>query len=300
MSKAIYKPKGKAGEYAEWACNLYVGCSNDCDYCYCKRGVLGHVMGAPEATLKKCFKDEDDAFGVFCKELEKFLPELRKSSLFFTFSSDPMIPATRRLNMRCIKYAVMRGVRVQVLTKNITFLSHWEWRSLPRDMVAWGFTLTGCDDKERGASSNDARIAAMRYISSLGFKTFASLEPVISPDQTYRMAVGICDCCDVVKVGLLSGVKKDYYDTKEVSKMVEWIRLLFPEYRKHVYFKNSVTDLLGMEKEEPVDVFRAPVWRHDYTPVDREVFGRALGKYLDRQAILALEGAIAPENLPEK
>lgn len=28
--KAIYKPAGKAGEYAKYACNFYVGCSNDC------------------------------------------------------------------------------------------------------------------------------------------------------------------------------------------------------------------------------------------------------------------------------
>ena len=48
---------GKAGEYARWACNLHVGCSNDCDYCYCKRGVLGSAMGAPRTTLKKCFKN---------------------------------------------------------------------------------------------------------------------------------------------------------------------------------------------------------------------------------------------------
>lgn len=50
--KAIYKPAGKAREYAEWACNLFVGCSNDCSYCYCKRGALGSVMGRPQATLK--------------------------------------------------------------------------------------------------------------------------------------------------------------------------------------------------------------------------------------------------------
>lgn len=30
---AIYQPKGKAGEYAKYAVNFYVGCSNDCDYC---------------------------------------------------------------------------------------------------------------------------------------------------------------------------------------------------------------------------------------------------------------------------
>ena len=45
MNKAIYKPKGKAGGYAEWACNLFVGCSNNCSYCYCKKGRSGSRYG---------------------------------------------------------------------------------------------------------------------------------------------------------------------------------------------------------------------------------------------------------------
>ena len=31
--KALYNPAGKAGEYAAWACNFFVGCSNGCKYC---------------------------------------------------------------------------------------------------------------------------------------------------------------------------------------------------------------------------------------------------------------------------
>lgn len=31
MSKAIYKPKGKAGEYAMYACNFYNGCCFACN-----------------------------------------------------------------------------------------------------------------------------------------------------------------------------------------------------------------------------------------------------------------------------
>lgn len=42
--KAIYQPAGKAGEYGTWGCNFYVGCLNDCEYCFCPdflRLVLG-------------------------------------------------------------------------------------------------------------------------------------------------------------------------------------------------------------------------------------------------------------------
>ena len=68
--KAIYSPKGKAGEYAEYACNFYVGCSNGCEYCYCKKGILAATMGGNSPTLKKCFKDEYHALEVFEKELK--------------------------------------------------------------------------------------------------------------------------------------------------------------------------------------------------------------------------------------
>ena len=68
MNKAIYKPKGKAGEYARFACNFYVGCSNDCSYCYCKKGVLGHSMGGTEVKLEKCFINEGHALHTFREE----------------------------------------------------------------------------------------------------------------------------------------------------------------------------------------------------------------------------------------
>lgn len=32
--KIIYKPAGKAQEYSLWAANFYLGCSNNCSYCY--------------------------------------------------------------------------------------------------------------------------------------------------------------------------------------------------------------------------------------------------------------------------
>lgn len=53
--KAIYNPSGKAGEYSYWACNFYVGCSNGCTYCYCKKGILAGAMGQDKPQLKKCF-----------------------------------------------------------------------------------------------------------------------------------------------------------------------------------------------------------------------------------------------------
>lgn len=259
MSKAIYKPKGKAGEYAEWACNLYVGCSNDCAYCYCKKGVLSHAMGGPVPKLKACFRNENHALDVFIRELESNLSELQNSSLFFTFSSDPMIPETRRLNWDCIVQAVINDVPVQVLTKNADFindeyigLDHVMRGAKIHEKIAWGFTLTGMDDLEPGASSNDDRVSAMRVLYKRGYRTFASLEPVIHPDATLNVFRQTKDCCDLFKIGLQSGVPKDYYHLADVRKMAERIA----EAGKPVYFKKSITDYLGWDSLEPVDIFK--------------------------------------------
>lgn len=56
--KSIYNPSGKAGEYSRWACNFYVGCSNGCEYCYCKKGLLAKAMGRDKPQLKD-FKGKD-------------------------------------------------------------------------------------------------------------------------------------------------------------------------------------------------------------------------------------------------
>lgn len=259
MSKAIYKPKGKAGEYAEWACNLYVGCSNNCSYCYCKRGVLGHVMGAPEATLKKCFQDEKDAEKVFARELEKFLPELKKSSLFFTFSSDPMIPSTIDLNLTCIYKAVAAGVKCQILTKDADFIYNPKMKEMLvdptgyyREHVAFGFTLTGRDDLEPGASHNAKRADTMARLKLMGFRTFASLEPVIDPVSTLSVFYQVDDCCDLFKVGLQSGRKLSDYNRGEIERMVSVIQ----NNGRNVYLKKSLTDYLGLPTQEPIDIFR--------------------------------------------
>ena len=115
--KAIYNPSGKAGEYSYWACNFYTGCSNGCDYCYCKKGILAKSMGGDVPVLKKCFKDEKHALEVFEKELMKNLSELQEHGLFFSFTTDPMLPETVDLTIRAIGACQRNMIPVKVLTK---------------------------------------------------------------------------------------------------------------------------------------------------------------------------------------
>lgn len=257
--KAIYSPKGKAGEYAKYACNFYVGCSNDCDYCYCKRGLLVHAMGAPKATLKKCFKDEIDAVLTFEKELMKNLEEIRKHGLFFTFTSDPMLDNTRELTIQAVDFAIRNDINCKILTKRADFidsLPQWWFYKEYRGNIAFGFTLTGHDELEPGASTNAERVEAMRKLHEMGFKTFASIEPVIDIKKSKQMIKQTLGFCDLYKIGLLSG-HKDYtkYDVMGFVAYVNYVILShsysFPDFKTHIkcYWKDSVLDYIGMNRD---------------------------------------------------
>ena len=170
--KAIYNPSGKAGEYSYWACNFYKGCSNGCTYCYLKTGVLAHAMGGDKPELKACFKNEGHALQMFTKELRQNIDEIRKHGLFFTFTSDPMLPETINLTLHALFDCISNDMPVKILTKNAAFLNYDIFRAAELDnltfetkqQIAFGFTLTGHDELEPNASTNAERIAAMKKL----------------------------------------------------------------------------------------------------------------------------------------
>ena len=169
------------------------------------------------------------------------MKDIKTNGILFSFTTDPMLPETRDLTMDAVGYALSKGVPVQILTKNTDWLSDFQARlittpifGLSKDKIAFGFTLTGRDDLEPNASPNVDRIKAMRKLHAQGFKTFASIEPVIEPMKSIEMIEATKDCCDVFKVGLMSG-KKDY-DLNELKNLFNYLKGLT---RNRIYLKDS-------------------------------------------------------------
>ena len=249
--KVLYSTKGAAREYGRIGCNFYVGCPHGCTYCYLKRGAPSKQLGGTEVKLKKCFKDEEHAAKVFLEELVKWWKPCMEHGIFLSFTTDPLIEATLALTCFAIREASIRGIHVYVLTKNATFIDNEVFRyyvfAVPHylhKLIHFGFTLTGCDDMEPNASTNKERIRAMRVMSFLGFSTFASIEPVIDWQSAKDVIIQSLPWCQHYKIGLRSGVKKDYYDVDESFYSISEIIGMASKYERTVYLKESTRKML--------------------------------------------------------
>jgi DNA repair photolyase len=254
---AIYQPKNKAAEYAEWACNFYVGCSNNCSYCYLKKGIGAKVLGGNVPTLKKCFKDESHALEVFEKELKANLPELQKHGLFFSFTTDPCLRKTFDLTMQAMSICLKNNVPVTILTKvsvwvdfflinisfsnNSFFVPNWE------SLILFMFTLTGRDDLEPNASTNQERIEAMKKLHAAGFKTGASIEPIVELVNSFQMICETNCICDIYKIGIESGKK---YEKSELRKFVYNVIRQNEFSGSKIYYKDSLLKQVGITRED--------------------------------------------------
>lgn len=242
--KILSKPNGNAREYGRWAVNAYLGCPNQCQYCYLQTGPSAKTLGGHEARLKAGIINEEHAYHIAMTEIIEHRDEIiRDGGLFFTFTSDPCLPETCDLTFTIAHEAIAMGIPVMLLTKDATFhnLDDFEektlgygkeenWRRMvffshvatkrldfirnqnfhyPKDNIAFGWTLTGHDELEPNTSPNSERINAMRSIAERGFYTWASIEPVVTFTSSLDMIRQALDAgCQHFKIGLMTSRTK--------------------------------------------------------------------------------------------
>ncbi len=198
--KPIYKPKGAAGEYAEYALNIYTGCPNGCTYCYAPR------------VLRKS-REEFASSGALRKGL---LPALRKQldsgayegkTVHLCFTCDPY-PTGKDCwaTGDAIKMLKDAGCHVQLLTKNPSLSAiHWDYL----DGEDWiGATFSGDDSQEPRSDAEIDRIWWLAEAKKRGLSTWVSCEPVLNPEEVLAM-INLVDHVDLFKIGKLNHVKND-------------------------------------------------------------------------------------------
>lgn len=204
---------------------------------------MSATLGGTMVRLKAVLGNEETAFNIFKSELKRWMPMIMvDGGLHFNFVSDPCLPQTIVLNWRCIELALSMGIPVQVLTKRADWLAHPAVLNALcyKSLIRVGFSLTGCDELEPGASPNAERIQAMQILHDAGISTWASIEPIIDPQRSFDMIQQTIGCCDHFKIGILSGKKS--YTPEQIRCFMSAVNALTPS---SVYWKNSIMTFIS-------------------------------------------------------
>jgi DNA repair photolyase len=206
VTQIIYQPKGRAGEYASWAANLYKGCSHGCTYCFSPLATHTdrqqfHAEVTPRPNIREKFLKD-------CKELKG-----SGISVLFSFTCDPYTPLDSEL--RLTRWGIQQlhdhGMYVQILTKGKDATRDMDLMG-PNDAFACTLTFIDPLDSvkwEPNAALPHQRMSALMEMHRRGIPTWASMEPCIDPKQTLELIERTLGYVDLYKLGTLNYVKND-------------------------------------------------------------------------------------------
>ena len=234
--KPIYRPKGKAGEYADWALNIYTGCTHGCEYCYAPAVLRKSREAFSNVSARKGIVDAAErqlAGGGFEGE-----------TIHLCFTCDPypsgVDTAPTREIIRLIHEA---GAHVQLLTKRPAAAVQDFDLLGAGDM--FGVTITGAG--RRVEPFADAELTRLRALYTAwkfyGIGTWVSCEPVYDTEKIYRIIEG-CDYIDLYKIGKLNYRPSDI-DWREFGRRCEE---LCQRYGRNYLIKESLREI--MERTE--------------------------------------------------
>ena len=216
----IYEPKGRALEYSELACNLYRGCTHNCQYCY--------APAAMRTTGEKWHgnaKPRKDILRLLEKDAQKLEGDSR--SILFCFLCDPYQPIERDERLTRQSLGIMAKYRLnnQLLTKGCADLILEDLELMKKAKTQLGITLCFTDDNlrqqwEPQASTVSDRLNILKTAHEAGIFTWVSLEPVIDPEQALEVIKKANEYVDFWKVGKLNHMK-------EYESLVDWKKFLF-------------------------------------------------------------------------
>ena len=250
MSSIIYRPKGRAQEYAELAANLWTGCPHGCVYCY-----------APGALRRK--REDFHALENIAprkdvlKQIRNGAADLARSNsralVHLCFTCDPYPTGVADTVTRDV-IGILNGYGIGVI-----ILTKGAGAGADLDMLArnsrnkFGMTLTFTDPEqstrwEPMAAPPETRLELLRKAKALGITTWASLEPVIDPAQTLAIIEQAADFVDVFKVGRLNHTGTLPEWAQEEVRGIDWRKFrkqavsLLKRKRKFYYIKKDLQE----------------------------------------------------------
>ncbi|MBQ8570180.1 MAG: hypothetical protein IJ444_01560 [Kiritimatiellae bacterium] len=213
----IYEPKGRAKEYSDLACNVYMGCPHGCTYCFapgCMRKKAEEWHGQTYIRSK--------ALELFRKDAKKLYETHDKRPILFSFLSDPYQPLEGELHLtrQCLQIVKEYGLSSKILTKGKAEYIEPDLELIKAAGTELGITISFMDDDKRRiwepeAAPIEERVIILKKAHQMGIYTWVSLEPVIDPKEALRVISELSQFVDYWKIGKLN-------HNKEVEKSVDW------------------------------------------------------------------------------
>lgn len=228
--KPIYKPKGAAAEYGDYALNIYTGCPHRCYYCFAPT-----VLRRDREAFHSDVRPREGIVEAVRRQVERENITGRLIHLCFTCDPYPTghdTAPTREI----IKILKESGNHAQILTKgdgsrDFDLLDENDW---------YGVTISCANgmakEAEPCAVSPYQRLASLKEAKQRGIRTWVSFEPVLS---TESVLCCIWDCAhfiDRVKIGKLNYWPSSI-DWAEFDRRVE---MLCKELDVDYYIKDSL------------------------------------------------------------
>lgn len=252
---AIYQPSGAAREYSPLALNYIKGCDHGCVYCYVPKMMKRFNAGYIHSEVY--MKEET----VLIKELRASARKFRNSphQVFLSFLTDPYSHFNNetKLTRKVLEILLEHQIPVSILSKGgYNVLQDIEVIKRFGDNIQVGASLTFTNNEdslkwEKNAALPFQRLDALRQLHEEGIKTWASMEPVIYPEQSLEIMEITKDYVDAYKIGKLNHFKKheEKFDwTKFLTDAVGVMR----KNNKSFYIKKDL-----LEYKEP-DLYLSP------------------------------------------
>ena len=247
---AIYEPQGAAREYSPLALNYIKGCDHGCVYCYVPK-------------LMKRFNSNYEHSDVYAKESAELIKEVEASAkkhrnserqVFISFLTDPYSKFNKKtkLTRRVLEILNHYNIPVSILSKGgYNILEDIDVIKKFGDNIQVGASLTFTDENqskkwERGASLPLERVHSLELLHGEGIRTWASMEPVIYPEQSLELMEVTSSYVDGYKIGKLNHFR-NHEDKFDWTKFLNDTITVMRKNKKLFYIKNDLAKFANAE-----------------------------------------------------
>jgi len=241
---AIYQPSGAAREYSPLALNYIKGCDHGCVYCYVPKMMKRFDAGYVHSNVY--MKEENALLKELAASFKKF--RFSEKQVFLSFLTDPYSHFNNdtKLTRRVLEMLLENSIPVSILSKggNNILQDLDIIKAFGKNIQVGGsLTFTNETDSlkwEKNSSIPTERFETLKTLHENGIRTWASMEPVIYPEQSLEIMELTSGYVDGYKIGKLNHFPRheEKFDwTKFLNDSISVMR----KNDKTFYIKNDLS-----------------------------------------------------------